>query len=45
VEVVTADFSRICFEGKLVLWEHISNVLTAMQAAAEILELDGRLAN
>jgi len=45
VEEVTADFSRVCFDGKLELWEHIGNVLTAMQGAAEMLELDGRLAN
>lgn len=45
VEEVTADFSRVCFDGKLDLWQHIGNVLTAMQGAAEILELDGRLAH
>jgi putative nucleotidyltransferase with HDIG domain len=41
---VTADFSRECFDGKLDLWEHIGNVLAAMQAEADLLELDGRLA-
>ena len=41
---VTADFSRECFGDKLELWEHIGNVLTAMQGAAEELDLDGRLA-
>jgi predicted hydrolase (HD superfamily) len=45
VEEVTADFSRACFEGKLELWQHIGTVLTAMQGAAELLELDGRLAS
>ena len=40
----TADFSRECFDGGLELWDHIQNVLTAMQGSAEILELDGRLA-
>jgi putative nucleotidyltransferase with HDIG domain len=45
VEEVTADFSRVCFDGKLDLWQHIGNVLTAMQGASEILELDGRLAH
>ena len=45
VTEVTADFSRECFGGQLDLWQHIGNVLTAMQAAAAILELDGRLAN
>lgn len=45
VAEVTADFSRECFGGALELWQHIGNVLTAMQDAAEVLELDGRLAN
>ncbi len=45
VTEVTADFSRECFGGQLELWQHIGNVLTAMQAAAAVLELDGRLAN
>jgi putative nucleotidyltransferase with HDIG domain len=45
VQAVTADFSRECFNGSLALWTHIQNVLTAMQAAAEVLELDGRLAS
>lgn len=44
VEEVTADFSRECFNGELDLWTHIGNVLTAMQGEAELLELDGRLA-
>ena len=41
---VTDDFSRVCFDGTLDLWTHIQNVLTAMQGAADVLELDGRLA-
>ncbi len=45
VAEVTADFSNACFDGRLELWDHINNVLTAMQGAAEALELDGRLAN
>ena len=45
VETNTADFSRVCFDGQLDLWTHIGNVLAAMQADAELLELDGRLAN
>ena len=45
VTEVTADFSRECFDGSLELWTHIQNVLTAMQAKAEVLELDGRLAD
>ncbi len=40
----TADLSRVCFGGTLELWDHIGNVLGAMQAAAAELELDGRLA-
>ncbi|MFQ5400758.1 MAG: HDIG domain-containing metalloprotein [Anaerolineae bacterium] len=44
VTEVTADFSRACFDGSLDLWDHIGNVLSAMQGAAEQLELDGRLA-
>lgn len=45
VAEATADFSRVCFEGQLDLWHHISNVLTAMKGAAAELELDGRLAS
>lgn len=44
VAEVTADFSRACFDGGLELWTHVGNVLSAMQAAAAELELDGRLA-
>lgn len=44
VTEVTADFSRACFDGHLELWEHIGNVLSAMQADAARLELDGRMA-
>ncbi|RMG97175.1 MAG: HDIG domain-containing protein [Chloroflexi bacterium] len=44
VEEVTADFSRVCFDGQLDLWTHIGNVLTAMQGIADSLQLDGRLA-
>jgi putative nucleotidyltransferase with HDIG domain len=40
----TADFSRECFDGALDLWNHVANVLGAMQANAAELELDGRLA-
>ncbi len=43
VEAVTADFSRVCYDGELDLWTHISNVLTAMQGEAAALDLDGRL--
>ncbi len=45
VEVVTAEFSNICFGGQLDLWTHINNVLSAMQKSAVELELDGRLAH
>ncbi len=44
VEAVTADFSRECYGGSLDLWQHAGNVLSAMQAIAAELELDGRLA-
>lgn len=44
VVAVTADFSDACFDGQLELWDHIGNVLAAMQLAAADLELDGRLA-
>jgi putative nucleotidyltransferase with HDIG domain len=44
VEEVTADFSGICFNGELALWDHIGNVLEAMQGDAARLDLDGRLA-
>ncbi|MBK8901910.1 MAG: HDIG domain-containing protein [Anaerolineaceae bacterium] len=45
VEEVAADFSRECFGGSLDLWTHVQNVLTAMQGAAVVLALDGRLAS
>ena len=44
VEQTAADFSRISFNGELALWDHIGNVLEAMQGDAGRLELDGRLA-
>lgn len=44
VTAATADFGRVCFGGNLELWDHIGNVLGAMQASAADLELDGRLA-
>lgn len=44
VEEATADFSRVCFGGGLDLWEHVGNVLAAMQGIAAELDLDGRLA-
>ncbi|MEO8504042.1 MAG: HDIG domain-containing metalloprotein [Acidobacteriota bacterium] len=44
VEAVTADFSAACFDGNLGLWQHVGNVLTAMQERAADLELDGRMA-
>ena len=40
----TADFSRESFGGTLELWQHVENVLRAMQERAAELELDGRLA-
>ncbi len=45
VEAATGDFSRACFDGKLDLWTHAGNVLTAMQGGAGALDLDGRLAD
>jgi putative nucleotidyltransferase with HDIG domain len=45
VEITTAEFSDVCFEGRLDLWTHIDNVLVAMQRSAAVLELDGRLAS
>ncbi len=42
VEEATAEFSQICFDGQLDLWTHIGNVLAAMQADAERLQLNGR---
>lgn len=44
VAQATADFSAQCFGGELELWEHIENVLVAMQGVAAELELDGSLA-
>ena len=44
VRQVTEELSERCFEGKLELWQHVGNVLTAMQGVAEELDLDGRLA-
>ena len=44
VEEATLDFSRECFDGRLELWDHVQNVLEAMQRRAADLELDGRLA-
>ena len=44
VEAAAADFSRACFAGELELWQHVENVLAAMQGAADTLELDGRMA-
>lgn len=44
IEANVAAFSRHCFDGKLELWPHVTNVLTALQAIAPELDLDGRLA-
>ena len=43
VEEATTEFSRACFGGGLVLWDHVGNVLAAMQGVAGALDLDGRL--
>jgi len=44
VIAATADFGRVCFDGRLELWDHVATVLAAMQEIAGELELDGRLA-
>jgi putative nucleotidyltransferase with HDIG domain len=44
VTEAVADFSRVSFDGGLELWQHAGNVLEAMQGAAAVLDLDGRLA-
>jgi putative nucleotidyltransferase with HDIG domain len=44
VAMATEEFSRACCDGQLELWQHVGNVLAAMQGAASELELDGRLA-
>ena len=44
VREATEDFSRERFDGKLELWEHVGNVLAAMQGTAGELGLDGRMA-
>ena len=44
VEAAAAAFSQNCFEGKLDLWDHVANVLSAMQEIAADLELDGKTA-
>jgi len=36
------DFSRACFNGQLDLWQHVGNVLVAMQGIARELQLDGQ---
>ena len=41
VEHAVADFSRVCFDGELTLWDHVGNVLTAMKGEAPMLGLDG----
>lgn len=43
VESATADFSVACFSGQLDLWQHVGNVLAAMQNVAVELDLDGAL--
>lgn len=42
IEQTTARFSEVCFDNQLELWEHVGNVLEAMQEAASTLELDGQ---
>lgn len=42
VQDAVADFSRESFDGDLDLWEHVANVLVAMQGEAKALGLDGQ---
>jgi len=44
VEAAVADFSRVCYDQRLELWQHVETVLAAMQGAAVALDLDGALA-
>jgi putative nucleotidyltransferase with HDIG domain len=44
VDQATQEFSEACFENRLDMWDHIGNVLAAMQEDAVVLELDGSLA-
>lgn len=44
VTQATEEFSAACYNGQLGLWDHVGNVLAAMQGIAGELELDGRLA-
>lgn len=41
VEHAVADFSDVCFAGRLTLWDHVANVLEAMKSEATMLGLDG----
>jgi len=43
VAEATSDFSQACFEGRLELWEHIGNVLAAMQSIAAELALASQI--
>ena len=45
VAAASEDFSRICFDGKLELWDHVAEVLAAMQGISQELGLDGSLAS
>ncbi len=45
VEEATRDFGAACFQDELDLWDHVQNVLEAMQGVAAELELDGHLAS
>lgn len=42
VQEAVTDFSRECFDGELDLWDHVANVLEAMQGEAKALGLDGQ---
>lgn len=44
VQEAVTDFSRVCFDAQLDLWQHVENVLQAMKGEAAALALDGQLA-
>ncbi len=45
VALATEQFSRVCFHDTLDLWDHVAEVLNAMQEISQELGLDGSLAS